>query len=137
VDGWARSVARFAVPAGVLAGVGVVSSHLFALHDLDYAVPQARTIATTVLVLVGLYLVLVLEAHGKRRTYAVVAMTLALAATYVAALLLPPTRDFFRLSPMTPGMTATALTAAAVSVTSLWTAGYTPGEQPGGQSPQH
>ena len=30
-----REVARFAVPAGVMIGTGVVAGYLFALHDLD------------------------------------------------------------------------------------------------------
>jgi cation-transporting ATPase E len=59
-----KRVARFAVPAGVMAGVGVVASYLFALHALDFGVRDSRAIATTVLVTTGLYLVLVLEGVG-------------------------------------------------------------------------
>lgn len=50
----------------MLAGLGVVASYLFALHDLDFSVAQARTIATSVLVVVGLYLVLVLRRAVSR-----------------------------------------------------------------------
>ena len=37
-DGFVRGVARFAVPAGVMIGTGVVAGYLFALHDLDLSV---------------------------------------------------------------------------------------------------
>jgi magnesium-transporting ATPase (P-type) len=126
-DGFARGVARFAIPAGVLAGVGVVSSHLFALHDLDFTVQQARTIATTVLVAVGLYLVLALEAHGRRRTRAVLGMVATLGALHVLALALPATRDFFALTSMSIGAVATAALASAISIAALAAAGFAPG----------
>ncbi len=63
-----RGVARFAVPAGVGASApGCVAGYLFALHDLDLAVADARTVAVTILVACGLYLVMALEAEGSRR----------------------------------------------------------------------
>jgi hypothetical protein len=115
------------VPAGVLAGTGVVSSYLFALHDLDFSVLQARTIATTVLVAVGLYLVLVLEAHGRLRSQLIAGMCAALAGVYVVVLVLPAARRFFDLAPLNAGMIATALVAAAISISALAIAGFTPG----------
>ena len=63
------AVARFAVPAGFLTGTGVLASYLFALQAAAMPLIEARTVALTVLVAVGLYLILVLEATGlKRRT---------------------------------------------------------------------
>ncbi len=61
-----RGVARFAVPAGVVLGCGVVAGYLFALHDLDLSLAQARTVAVTTLIAGGLYLVIALEAEGSR-----------------------------------------------------------------------
>jgi magnesium-transporting ATPase (P-type) len=133
-DGFARAVARFAVPAGVLAGVGVVASHLFALHDLDEPVAVARTIATTVLVAVGLYLVLVLEARGRHRTEVVGGMCAVLALLFAAALAIPATRSFFELAAPTVGMLATAVVATALSIGALAAAGFTPGS---GGAPDH
>jgi cation-transporting P-type ATPase E len=130
---FAREAARFAVPAGTLVGVGVVAGHLFALNDLDLSVARARTIATTVLVIAGLYLVVVLEARGRRRAGAVLGMVLALGGLYVAALAVPAARRFFELSAPTAGMVLTAAAAAGVSIAALLAAGFTPGS--GGDAP--
>ncbi|MDQ2894918.1 MAG: cation-translocating P-type ATPase, partial [Actinomycetota bacterium] len=68
-----RSVARFAVPAGALLGAGLVAGYLFARHDLDLSVADARTVAVTILIAGGLYLVMALEAQGSRRRSTLVA----------------------------------------------------------------
>jgi cation-transporting P-type ATPase E len=133
---FARGVAQFAVPAGVLTGVGVVASYLFALHDLDYSVPQARTVATTVLVVAGLYLVLALEARGRGRSEAIIGMCTVLGALYVLALALPPVRRFFELADPSVGIVMTALIGALVSIAALATAGFAPGaREPGTAAP--
>jgi cation-transporting P-type ATPase E len=121
-----RSVARFALPAGIVVGTGVLAGYLFALHDLDLSVPDARTVAVTVLVACGLYLVLALEAEGSPRRSALVAvMCAALAGAYVAVLLLPATRRFFELSPLHASMIATAMLASALSIAALALCGFT------------
>lgn len=51
--------------------IGLLSSYLFALNVLDLPLVEARTVATTVLVTVGLYLIVALEAAGRRRSTAV------------------------------------------------------------------
>jgi magnesium-transporting ATPase (P-type) len=124
-EGFVRRIARFAVPAGTIVGVGTVTGYLFALHDLDYSVIQARTIATTVLIAVGLYLVLVLESTGSlRRSGIVGAMCLVLAGAYAAVLLVPGVRHFFQFAAPGAGMLATAGLAAAVSIGALVLAGF-------------
>ncbi len=124
-EGFVRRVARFAVPAGTIVGVGTVTGYLFALHDLDYSVIQARTIATTVLVAVGLYLVLALEFTGSlRRSGIVGAMCLVLAGAYVVVLLVPSLRHFFQFAAPGGGMLVTAMLAAAVSIGALVLAGF-------------
>ena len=85
-----RGVAQFAIPAGTVIGAGVVSGYLFSVHDLDLSVADARTVAVTILVACGLYLVLALEATGSRRRSTLVAVMCAvLAALYVVTLVLP------------------------------------------------
>jgi cation-transporting P-type ATPase E len=123
--GFVRRVARFAVPAGTIVGTGTVTGYLFALHDLDYTVVQARTIATTVLILVGLYLVLALESSASlRRSGVVGAMCLVLAGFYVVVLIVPSLRSFFQLASPGGGMLATAILASAVSIGALVLAGF-------------
>jgi hypothetical protein len=114
------------VPAGVVLGTGVVSGYLFALHDLDLSLMQARTVAVTTLIAGGLYLVLALEAEGStRRSTLVGVMCAALGGVYVAALLTPSTRRFFELALPTVGMIATAALASAVSIGALILCGFT------------
>ena len=124
---FARDVARFAVPAGTLIGVGVLASYLFALHPLKLPLIEARTAAITVLIVLGLYLILVLEATGfRRRTIVSLAIT-ALAALYVLVLVIPPVRNFFALAPPNPSIIATALGGSALSLVALALSGFTPG----------
>jgi P-type E1-E2 ATPase len=121
-----RSVARFAIPAGVLIGTGAVAGYLFALHDLDLSVPESRTVALTTLVLSGLYLVMALEAGGSGRRSALVGgMCAVLGGFYALAIALPFMRSFFQLVVPSAGMVATALLASAVSIAALAMSGYT------------
>ena len=101
--GFLRELARFAVPAGTAAGLGVLSSYLFALNVLDLQLDAARTVAVTVLVFVGLYLILALEATGRVRGTAISALCLALLATYLVLLAFPSIRHFFQLGAPTRG----------------------------------
>jgi P-type E1-E2 ATPase len=108
-DRFLREVSRFAVPAGVAAGLGVLASYLVAKNVLDLGLEEARTVATTVLILVGLYLILVLEATSGRRSAWVGTLCLALLAAYIAVLALPALRDFFEL--VVPGLAAIVVIA--------------------------
>jgi hypothetical protein len=81
-----------------------VSSYLASLNVLDLSLLESRTVATTVLVVVGLYLILVLESTGGRRTVAVTTLVVALGVAYLAVLALPGLRDFFALA--VPGFRA-------------------------------
>jgi cation-transporting P-type ATPase E len=122
--GFGRDAVRFALPAGMIIGVGVVASYLFALHDLDYAVQQARVIATTVLVIAGLYLLYEIESGTLRRRTAVGSMCFAVLGLYIAAMLLPPTRRFFKFEIPSVGMVITALLRAALAICSLYLSGF-------------
>lgn len=133
---FARNVARFAVPAGALVGVGVVSGYLFALHDLDLSTADSRTVAVTILIASGLYLVIALESEGSlRRSGLVAAMCAVLAIAYVGCLLIDPIRVFFALSVPSGTMIATALVAGAVSIAALMLAGFSVRGSPGPGSP--
>ncbi len=120
IEGFLRDVARFAVPAGTAAALGVLASYLAALNVLELRLIEARTVATTVLVLVGLYLILALESTtGARRRAAVLVLCLVMAALYVAVLALPFLRSFFALVVPGPAAVAAALIGTAIAVTGL------------------
>src|SRR5919201_2058989 len=91
-------VGRFAVPAGTAAGLGVVASYVFARNVGRLPPAESRTIATTVLVLVGLYLLLALEATSRTRAAAVGSLATTMLFLYALALALPFARHFFALT---------------------------------------
>jgi cation-transporting P-type ATPase E len=93
-----RELASFAIPAGTAMGLGVVASFLLAINLIDMSELRARTVATTVLVVTGLYLIIVLESGSRVRGYTVGALCAALLALYLVVLSLPGWRDFFELS---------------------------------------
>jgi cation-transporting P-type ATPase E len=127
---YGREVAHFAVPAGITVGMGVLASYLIALGVLDLSVTQSRTVATTVVVLTGLYLIIVLEAGSWRRGALVGAMCGGLVALYALALALPFTRDFFELAVPGPEVVAMSLAGTGIAVLALYLSGFTPGHSP-------
>ncbi|MGI9538853.1 MAG: HAD-IC family P-type ATPase, partial [Miltoncostaeaceae bacterium] len=118
-DNFLRELARFAVPAGTAAGLGVVASYLLALNLLDLSQTQASTVATTVLVGVGLYLVLVLESSTKVRSYLVGGMVAGLLALYFVVLAVPSWREFFDVATPGPAVLLPALAGVAISIGGL------------------
>jgi len=136
--GFVHAVARFAVPAGFVTGTGVVSAYLFAVHDLDLSIPDARTVALTTLIANGLYLVVALEAGGSTRRVTLVAVMCAvMAGLYVLTLLLPATESFFQLTSPTIGMVATSIIASAISIGALALCGFTLRADSGSDLPAH
>jgi magnesium-transporting ATPase (P-type) len=129
--GFLRDISSFAVPAGTAAGLGVLSSYLFSTYVLQIDVGEARTVATTVLILVGLYLIVVLEASTRLRWAAVTMLCLALLSVYGVVLALPGMREFFELALPGPAAWATAVVGAGLAVLGLWLTDerFTPGGQ--------
>jgi cation-transporting ATPase E len=113
-------VARFAVPAGTAAGLGVLASFVFARNVGRLPLAESRTIATTVLVLVGLYLLLALEATSRRRASAVGTLAGAMLVLYAFVVALPGMRDFFALTVPGAGGVFIALAGSALAVAGLW-----------------
>jgi cation-transporting P-type ATPase E len=120
VDGFLRDAFRFAFPAGTAAGLGVLSSYLFANQVLGKSLKESQTVATTVLVIVGLYLIIALEAVGQRRSAAVSALCASLAALYVVCLFLPGVEKFFSLSGFDPILMLIAIGGSAIALVGLW-----------------
>jgi P-type E1-E2 ATPase len=117
--GFLRELARFAIPGGVAAGLGVLSSYLFALNVIDLRLAAARTVAVTVVVVVGLYFILALEATGRVRGTAISALCIALFAAYLVILVFPSTRNFFDLAAPTASVLAPALAGSALAIVGL------------------
>ncbi len=117
-----REVSQFAVPTGVAAGFGVLSAFLLARNVFEVSLVSARTAATTVLILVGLYLVLVLEATDVRRLRWVAALCGAMLVLYLIVLIVPGVREFFML--VVPGFRILLASAVGTSLAIgfLWTA---------------
>jgi cation-transporting P-type ATPase E len=114
-----RELAGFAIPAGTAAGLGVVASFLLSINLIDMSEVRARTVATTVLVAVGLYLIVVLEASSRVRGYSVGALCAALFALYLVVLSLPGWRDFFEVAALDPAIIFVSLAGTALAVTGL------------------
>jgi P-type E1-E2 ATPase len=126
-DRFARTIARFAVPAAAIIAAGLVAAYLFARHDLDLSIPAARTVALTTLITSGLFLVMALEAGGSARRSTVVAgMCALMVGLYAATLCIPITRSFFELATPTPGSLATSLCAGALTIVALGLSGFSP-----------
>jgi cation-transporting P-type ATPase E len=113
-------VARFAVPAGTAAGLGVLASFVFARNVARLPLSESRTIATSVIVIVGLYLVLALEGTNRRRTAAVGTLAGAMLALYSLVLIAPPARHFFALNVPGIGGISVIFMGAALAVVGLW-----------------
>jgi magnesium-transporting ATPase (P-type) len=132
-----RDLASFAIPAGTAAGLGVVASFLLSINLIEMSELRARTVATTVLVATGLYLIIVLESSSRVRGYTVGALCAALFALYLVVLSLPGWRDFFQLAAPDPVIIIVSLVGTALAVTGLaltderFLPGRPPPEMPG------
>jgi hypothetical protein len=115
-----REIGRFSVPAGVAAGLGVIVSYLVTLNVFDLGLVQARTAATSTLIVVGLYLILALEATGPKRARWVGLLCLSLFAVYLLLLAIPALRGFFQLAVPHIGSVAMTVVGAGLAIGFLW-----------------
>ena len=119
-DGFLREVGRFSVPAGVAAGLGVTTTYLIALNVFDLGLLQSRTAATTSLIIIGLYLVLALEATSTRRARLVATMCGLLFVAYLLVLLVPGLRHFFELAVPNPASVVLIAVGCGIAIGFLW-----------------
>jgi cation-transporting ATPase E len=109
-----QSVARFAIPAGLAVGIGIVAGYLLARYGFDLGLRRSRTVATGITVVCGLAVVMRLEGERGRRRLAVGGLCAAMALLFLLALAVPLLRDFYELS--TPTGEAVAAWAVGVAV---------------------
>jgi len=119
-EGFLREIGRFSVPAGVAAGLGVTTAYLIALNVFDLGLLQSRTAATSTLIIIGLYLVLALEATSLRRARLVGILCASLLAVYSAILVVPGLRRFFELAVPNPAALALIAVGSAITIGFLW-----------------
>jgi cation-transporting ATPase E len=105
-----QSVARFAIPAGIAIGIGIVAGYLLARFGFGLSLTLSRTVATGIVVVCGLAVVMRLEAEPGRRRIAIAGLCTLMALVFALALIVPFLRSFYELA--TP--TGQALTAWAV-----------------------
>ncbi len=92
------TVARFAIPAGISIGIGILTGFLLARHVFDLELRDARTVATGIVVVCGLAVVMRLENESGRRRFAVGTLCAVMGALFALALFIPILRDFYELT---------------------------------------
>lgn len=111
-----QSVARFAIPAGLAIGIGIVAGYALARYGFDLSLTQSRTVATGIVVVCGLAVVVRLEDEGGRRRLAVSGLCVLMALLFALALIVPFLRHFYELSTPTGDAVAAWALGATVGV---------------------
>lgn len=125
--GFVPRVLRFAVPAGILAGVATLLAYELARREPGLSLAQERTTAVMTLLWVGLA---VLSIIATPLTGWRVALVGAMAVAFPAVLLVPFARRFFALQapPLIVWLAAIGIAAIVWSFARL----FVPGDQPVG-----
>jgi len=93
-----QSVVRFAIPAGVGIGIGIIAGYLLARYGFHLGLSRSRTVATGIVVVCGLAVVMRLETEPGRRRLAVAGLCALMALLFALALIVPFLRNFYELS---------------------------------------
>jgi cation-transporting ATPase E len=109
-----QEVARFAIPAGLAIGIGVIAGYLLARYGFDLGLTRSRTVATGIVVVCGLGVVMRLESEGGRRRLAVAGLCALMALLFALALIVPFLRNFYELT--TPSGQAVAAWAIGTAL---------------------
>ncbi len=115
-EGFLRTVARFAIPAGLAIGSGIVAGYLLARYGFDLGLTRSRTVATGIVVVCGLAVVMRLESEGGKRGLAVAGVCALMALLFALALIIPVLRHFYELSTPTGEEAAAWALGAIVGV---------------------
>ena len=136
-DDFVQGIARFAVPAGIALALGVSAAYAASLDVLDQSTAEARTVATSTLVGIGLGFVVALEDGERRRLAWGIAALMGVA--YAIVLVIPGMRSFFALTTIQPDMLACAVAGSALGLglfTPVWRRLRRSDDPPGAQRPQ-
>ncbi len=115
-----RSLAAFAVPAGVACGVASLLSFFFVDTVFGGTIADGRTAATTTLIVLGLCFILLLE-RGPGREHITIqsymlALVAGLGALYALGLAATPVRNFFQLEILSAAEWFLALLCVAIGL---------------------
>jgi magnesium-transporting ATPase (P-type) len=115
-----RSLAAFAVPAGIAIAIGSILSFFLVDTVFGGTLEEGRTAATTTLIVLGLSFVLLLERGPGREHIAIqsymLALVAGLGALFALGLAAAPVRDFFDMTLLSAGQWFGALFSAAVGL---------------------
>ncbi len=104
--GFLARVLRFAIPAGLVAGVATMSGYLVARRHDELTLDQQRTVSVIVLFIVALWVLAILARPINAWRLGLV---LTMAGAFVGVLLIPPLRRYFDLPIPTDSMTLAAI----------------------------
>ncbi len=111
-----RSVARFAITAGVAIGVGIVAGYLIARYGFDLGLTRSRTVATAIVVVCGLAVVMRLETGGGRRRLALAGLCGLMLLLFALAFVVPFLRHFYELSTPTGDIVAAWAVGSVIGI---------------------
>ncbi len=111
-----ESVARFAIPAGVAIGLGIVAGYVLARYGFSLDLARSRTVATGVVVVCGLAVVMRLEAESASRRLPIAGLCALMLLVFALALVVPLLRDFYELSTPTGEIIAAWAAGTVVGV---------------------
>jgi cation-transporting ATPase E len=97
-EGFLRAIARFSLPAGFAAGIGILSAYVLARYVFDLSLTESRTVTAATVVTAGLAIVIVLEDEPGKRRLAVGALCALMALGFVLVCAIPAGREFFDLA---------------------------------------
>ncbi|HEU4355755.1 MAG TPA: HAD-IC family P-type ATPase, partial [Actinomycetota bacterium] len=125
--GFLGRVLRFTVPAGTLAAIATFLAYTIAIEEPGVTLTEARTSATMVLCWIGFLILTIIAAPLTRPRLLLV---WSMAGAFVAALILPITKEFFALDPPPPIVWLAGFGIAAL----VWTLArlFLPPERPVG-----
>jgi cation-transporting P-type ATPase E len=114
-----QSVARFAIPAGIAIGIGIIAGYVLARYGFGLGVTRSRTVATGIVVVCGLAVVMRLEAEPGRRRFAIAGLCALMTLIFAAALFVPFLRSFYELATPTGQALAAWALGTGLGVTTM------------------
>ena len=118
-EGFLRAIARFSLPAGLAAGIGILSAYLLARYAFDLSLTEARTVTAATVVTSGLAIVILLEDEPGKRRLAVAALCALMALGFVLVCAIPAGREFFDLATPTSEIVAAWAIGTAIGLALL------------------